>query len=284
MDAVKASVCRCGVVVGLLAAAPCAAAARQPAVQDVEAHSVRVRELNPFLLTNRISERVIIEVDWVEGGEPKEEALDGLVHALVSVCPPGKAIDLRVDEAIARSAWEAARQSADGWEGLAAAAFDAHPASRRTAERVHVLYLPEGDAWFGPGVSGRHESREGIDTVLIFFEQVRRVAQLWITPRKVEQSILIHEFGHVLGLVANPEHAQREYPAHCNRKKCVMNQPGALAALRNAPAALFTGKIPHDYCKRCRKDLAWGARYWGRRLADDPDLAAELIEKGRPMR
>lgn len=49
-----------------------------------------------------------------------------------------------------------------------------------------------------------------------------------LVPKYVEQSTLVHEMGHALGLVNNgvvlqSEHHDKEHGAHCSNKDCVMH-------------------------------------------------------------
>jgi hypothetical protein len=78
---------------------------------------------------------------------------------------------------------------------------------------------------------------------------------LWVTKPHQQGAVLLHEVGHLLGLVTNDAHRDG---GHCTNSWCVMYdgvdwRSGAVFAL----PALFAGQIPTRFCGECRHDL-WG--------------------------
>ena len=109
--------------------------------------------LNPFVLTGLVSERLLLEVDWVEGYRPSHEALLAAESVLREQCDEGRRIDVVIDDAIPRSTWEAHR-GREGLERLVASRLDADPADWARVEVVYLLYAPDGAAWYEGPVSG----------------------------------------------------------------------------------------------------------------------------------
>jgi hypothetical protein len=239
--------------------------------------------MNPFLLTNLVASDVRVEIDWISGAAPSALGLETFRRVLQDHAAPGKRIEVRLDDEIPDSFWRTCAD-ADGPRRIAERFLDADPAAWEQYEIVYVLYAPRSGSWYEEeDVSGmtatltvlRGERAHEIRAVLIFAERIRRDSLLWITPPRIERAIVTHELGHVLGLVCNPLHAQREHPGHCARAGCVMNQPGLRSQLRNALPALFAGRVPHDYCERCRADLDRARTLW-EGVAREPELLDRL--------
>ena len=113
----------------------------------------------------------------------------------------------------------------------------------------------------------------------IYQDELRSDAALWIGPRKIERAILIHELGHALGLVANPDHERPEDKGHCTRAGCVLASRTPRSKTHGAFAALFAGKVPYKYCKRCRRDVAAARKWWAAQAEADPNFARDEILK-----
>jgi hypothetical protein len=289
------SACRpnraCGI--GALVLATVAAPAPPPGEAEIEAvrsgsaeasAEVALTEaMNPFVLTNLVSSHLVVEIDRVAGFEPSPAALGAAENLLRTHREEGKQVDVLLGDEIPRSEWEAA-VGRSGLEELVARYLDRDPADWGRTEIVYVLYVPDGLTWYGAAVSGMTDrvtfSRDGavatVQTVLLFTDEIRRDAFMWITPAKIERAILVHELGHVIGLVANPAHAQPGQPRHCNVARCVMHRRGKRAGFVNALSALFAGRIPNRYGKRCLEDIATAKRLWRERAATSPGFVRRL--------
>jgi len=90
------------------------------------------------------------------------------------------------------------------------------------------VYFLNGYAAEGAGIIGFHIN--GTKIIAIFKDVVRSTGNnepLQAVPKYVEQSTLVHEMGHALGLVNNgvpmlENHQDKEHGAHCSASKCVM--------------------------------------------------------------
>ena len=239
--------------------------------------------MNPFILTNLVSSRVVVEVDRVAGFEPSPKALQAVERALADHCESGKRVEVVLDDEIPRAVWEKAA-GRSGLEGLVARHLDRDPTDWAHAEVVYVLYVPDSRPWYGKSVSGMTDriafARGGafatVQTILLFTDEIRRDALLWITPAKVERAVIVHELGHVIGLVSDPGHMQPEQPGHCSVARCVMHQPGKRAGFVNGVPALLAGRIPSRYGKRCIEDIETAKRLWRERAAADPAFVRRM--------
>ncbi len=115
-----------------------------------------------------------------------------------------------------------------------------------------------------------------VSTLFLFPEKIRRQAQMWIAPWRVERAVLVHEVGHVLGLVSHPDHQEKGNPRHCTEPQCVMAHQRLRSQLYNALPALFAGKIPDAYGPKCRADIETAKRVWHERAAADPSYVDRL--------
>src|SRR5262249_53576439 len=112
----------------------------------------------------------------------------------------------------------------------------------------------------------------------------RKYARLWISLDRLEEMTLIHEFGHLLGLVGNPTHEQSN-PAHrhhCTSLRCSMAHPRLRVILRSFPAGIFNQFIT-DHCADCQADIRTAQAYWRDRVRAEPDYVAHR-ERERAMR
>lgn len=247
--------------------------ARAPGASEEQ---VLLETMNPFILTNLVSSRVVVEIDRVAGFEPSPKALQAVERTLTEHCESGKRVEVVLDDEIPRADWEAAA-GRPGLEGLVARYLDRDPTDWAAVEVVYVVYAPDSRPWYGKSVSGmtdritfsRGEAAATVRTILLFTDEIRRDALLWITPAKVERSVFVHELGHVIGLVGNPDHMQAEQPGHCGVARCVMHQPGKRAGFVNGLPALLAGRIPSRYGERCVADIETAKRLWHARATPE---------------
>jgi hypothetical protein len=253
---------------------------------EASAEVALTEAMNPFVLTNLVSSRLVVEVDRVAGFEPSPAALSAAEHLLRTHCEEGKHVEVLLDDEIPRSEWEKA-VGRPGLEALVARWLDRDPSDWGRTEIVYVLYAPDSGPWYAAEASGMTDrvtfSRGGtvatVQTVLLFTDEIRRDALLWITRAKIERATLVHELGHVMGLVANPAHAQPGDSRHCSVARCVMHTPGRRAGFVNGLSALFAGRIPSRYGKRCLDDLETAKRLWREHAATSPGYVRHLKAK-----
>lgn len=97
----------------------------------------------------------------------------------------------------------------------------------RSEKDTFEIYFVNGFAEQGPGIIGFHVSNTRV--MVIFKDVIRSTSsgQGEAVPKYVEQSTLVHELGHALGLVNNGipmqhDHQDKAHGAHCSNEDCVM--------------------------------------------------------------
>lgn len=223
-----------------------------------------VHEADPELVALGGTTRVDIEVDWFEQVPPDDLALEGLAEVAARECP-GKVVTIRRDTELPAGRWKSCRgdnieKALDECRGRNAAAAG--------VAYVHVLYCPVnpwGESNASNGLCRRLEKPFPHWQIFVFKGTLNSRAVFGLAADRVDRSCLVHEFGHALGLVANPEHRFEDGGGHCTDTACVMTKPRLNAILANAAHAIATGEIPWDYCEKCRADLERARRAFARR-------------------
>ena len=254
-----------------------------------------IEAMNPWLLADGFAERVEVEVDWVEGCRPGPKTIEGLREILRKYGPAGRPIEISLDDEIPRAEWDEPVRPGPavfGYHGVlpndrvqrlverhADLAWEPFDPDFRT-ERRYVLFAPEGGKYFGYSADWkvtRGSDRVAVSGVVVFRNAHRRYARLWLSLDKMERMTLIHEFGHQMGLVANPSHERRDpHKMHCTSLKCAMAHPTPRVIARNFFAGVFNVFF-RDYCERCQEDIRRAQDGWRARLASDPSYRARLV-------
>ncbi len=237
--------------------------------------------LNPYVLTGLASKRLVVEVDWIAGNEPSAYALDGLRARLAEYVSAGREVRVEKGEEIPADEWPAGLR-----EDRMREVMDRHlthdPGG--TDQVVYILYVSRFHGHFGFS-SEWPVTRAGRTTLVggcvVCMEAARKQAFLWISARKIERATLVHEFGHVLGLVRNPRHEQAGDPVHCTHTECLMGHPRPRTIVANFFRGFFTGRLPGDYCRACRDDIRRAHAYWAAQAAADPRYGERLVARQR---
>lgn len=191
------------------------------------------------LLWNDPYDRLLVEVDHVEGTAPSGEVLDAFL-ALVQELTGKRKVEILPSRSIPS---EAAQRAGDLWEleelhVLHAATFDAGCPGRFGAGDtafLHAIYIdapidhPNGPA---AGVSWRNVVYVVDENAIVSGSAVPTIADPSPTERPdpflFELGTLQHEFGHAIGLVDNGipmvrPHADPADPAHSSNKDSIMS-------------------------------------------------------------
>lgn len=195
-----------------------------------------------------------VQVDWIEGAEPEDGAIVALRRWLHRATG-------RESEAIhVRKGNRVAPESGETHVALARTAL-AHARPEPDSYFVYVLYWDRFEKYRGVcWPPGSLSEEVGFPAVTMFVKPIRRDSMLWLTRRKVESAVLVHEFGHLAGLVTSSRTAGKPgRSGHCPDPGCRMywGVDGA-SFRRNAFPVLCLGVLPLDFCDACEAELAAG--------------------------
>lgn len=194
--------------------------------------------------------RLVVEVDWVEGEAPLDAALDALRDWLArKTAHPPSQMEVRRGREVARAPGKDLRAIVD------TTLVNAHPEDG--AYFVYVLYWGRFARYRGVTFpSFQLDERIRFPVVVMCLPSIEHDSWLWLTRRKVESAVLVHEFGHVAGLVTS---GRRVHDGHCPDTRCRMYHGPDWPAIRaNCFPVLCEGKLPLTFCDVCEKELADG--------------------------
>jgi tetratricopeptide (TPR) repeat protein len=244
----------------LFAIFDCRAAPPQtPTSAEVESRPEQV--LAPAFYDPKYSNRLEIVVVPVEGESPSAKALAGFQLYLNELAPPGAQWRVTIGTTVGRVDWNNAQPSGVG--PLLDTVFKA--AAPGLMPQVVIVYPPprspiargrlgEGAIW----LFGSTDPPRIVYGFFVYSDVVTSEARLLVSADDVEQSTLVHEFGHLLGLVTNLKHADSRSPSHCLDKRCVMAHVDLAFEMRNALALMGLQAIPRHYCAQCMHDVQIG--------------------------
>jgi hypothetical protein len=267
----------------------CRAALRFPVREkplDYDFDRTVLDTMNPHLLSNELTDRLVVEIDWVEGMHPSDRAMNALKETLQRYAPQDKKIDVVLDDEIPFEEWEVL-PTADTWT-LTQKWLDVVPDLSRKLHVLYILYVPrsskEHHSYYGFHAITqvqRGDLRIPVESIAMFMEPIRQKSILMIRNSEGERATLIHELGHAFGLCSNWEHEQRGNPNHCRNVECVVTEPRTRSIAYNFLPGLFAGRLPRNYCDDCRADLARYRTRLARELEVNPKWAERTLSRMR---
>ena len=193
---------------------------------------------------------LIIEIDHAPGYNPESSTVSLLKERLGEVCdkPDGISIKLNEVDFSETTTWTADKVREIGHETM-----DAPP--QTSVLRWHVI-MPEGkysdESVLGVAVDA--------STIALFGDAIDDANgnfNFRISDEEVENSVMIHEFGHLLGLVnlvytSPANHEDAEHPGHSNNEDSVMYW----AIETFTVDAFFSGSLPTEFDQDDLDDMA----------------------------
>jgi hypothetical protein len=199
-------------------------------------------------------DRLQIEIDYVTGHPPDPDALDHLVDVLGRVADKPGGVEVLVDD-------ELPDQGAPAWtvEDAQALEVEWRDGYRDEATGTAVLYYLYLD-----GHSAEDDDQGRIlgfayhgSSLVMFAETMADVSGglPLLSEGGVEESVIAHELGHVLGLVNNgvgmqQPHQDAPHGAHCDDEGCLMYW-----AVETDLIGDLLGQGVPDFDARCLADL-----------------------------
>ncbi len=203
---------------------------------------------NNFLASTDFT-RLIIEIDYVKGLKPSQQALDDLKAFLSARLNKPSGISIVLDDEIP-SPNNSSFTSQEVYE------LEKQHRNTFTAENTIAAYFLVLDGAY------KQENVLGIayfNTSMALFEEVILNNSGGFgqpTVSTVEASVMMHEFGHILGLVNNgtdqvQDHEDENHEAHCDIESCLMYYAIQTTDLMQN---LMGGNIP-TLDEQCLQDL-----------------------------
>lgn len=193
---------------------------------------------------------MVIEIDHAPGYAPEATTVELLTDRLNDVCdkPGGIRAEITETEFTHSGAW-----SPDAVRSQALEHREAPPMDGSTL-RWHVLF-PSGE-YSEDGVLGVAVNAAD---VAVFRDSIDDAENILRRPsaENIENSVTLHEVGHLLGLVnlvyTSPrDHEDEDHPGHSSNEDSVMYWAVESSSL----GAVFSGQLPDDFDDDDRADLS----------------------------
>ena len=195
-------------------------------------------------------DKMVLEIDYEAGYKPETSSTDLLKQRIGEVCSFSKGISLEFTETDFADVgtWNADDVREQGWANK-----QADPTNGKTLrwQLIFPAETHEDDSVLGVAVDA--------STIAIFGESVDDAAGFFNRPsaEDVENSVIVHEAGHLLGLVnlvyTSPvDHEASDKPGHSNNEDSVMYW-----AIESVTVANFiSGDLPNEFDQDDKDDLA----------------------------
>jgi hypothetical protein len=203
------------------------------------------------LLSDTTYTSLVVEVDHMPGAEPSQTALDLLEQRLNERCNKPQGIRFVTGDVI---------PAGKGTYGLSdVSQLEATHRDTRasgTEASLYVLYL-NGRSVFDSGQGKTLGWAYASSSICLFAESAGSVADP-SAPAGVESAILVHELGHVFGLVNSgtnmvESHEDLYHPGHDTNSDCVMHYEVESPRVRNIFGQRVT--TPTQFSANCLQDL-----------------------------
>ena len=160
--------------------------------------------------------RVHIEINYVTENAPDSDALDLLKKRIQEVTD-------KTSVSVSQNAFGSTDESYSLDEILEIENSQRERYKSGNTFIIHILYLngeyQDNDQTLGLAYKG--------SSFVLFKEKIEDASFLLISDKDIEKSVIVHEFGHLLGLVNNGyqsphDHEDPDHPNHSNNEESVM--------------------------------------------------------------
>lgn len=205
------------------------------------------------ILSSKNFPALVVEIQAIRGFAPSQESLDQLRAFLLKYAKKPRGIQIVVDPPISAPK---RITGIDGYNLNDIKEIEARNRRHYTAKgtiALYALFLDKNLA--GDIATDRILGRAyGAQSVAVFMNSLRTVSPAPAHPAFAETATLLHEFGHLLGLVATDDvsktHADLAHHS-CTNTQCLMNH----AAESGAQIGAFTAEQVPALDDDCENDL-----------------------------
>lgn len=190
--------------------------------------------------------KLVIEINAVSGREPNRSALDLLRVRLSSVVDKPGGIEILPTKTFASNRISYTSQDIKRMEDMHRSKF-----SSDEAVVIHLFFLNGSFA-----ESSALGVAYGASSAAVFVDQIEGASTPAVSREAIENAVLVHEAGHLLGLVnigyrSPRDHEDPEHPRHSRHRSSVM----FWAVESVSVATILSGGPPSDFHPDDRADL-----------------------------
>jgi hypothetical protein len=168
------------------------------------------------ILQDKVYSKLHIEINYVTDNSPDSEAIDILKKRI-------KEVSDKTSITVSQSAFGSTDNSYSLEEIVNIEKNERERFKSGDTFVIHILYLngeyQDNDKTLGLAYTG--------SSFVLFKEKIEDASFLLISPTDIEKSVIVHEFGHLLGLINNGyksphDHEDSQHPNHSNNEESVM--------------------------------------------------------------